>query len=103
MARRRPSNAIAPSDITLPELFFDRRRAMQLAFAAGAAAGLGRYDEVFAAEAAAADRFKVPRNAAMSIADAPNKWEEITGYNNFYEFGTDKSDPAANAGTLKPS
>jgi len=29
--------------------------------------------------------------------DKPNTWEEITGYNNYYEFGTDKDDPAANA------
>lgn len=27
--------------------------------------------------------------------------EKVTGYNNFYEFGLDKADPAANAGTLK--
>lgn len=33
----------------------------------------------------------------------PNKWEEITGYNNFYEFGTGKADPAANAHTLTTS
>lgn len=29
-------------------------------------------------------------------------FKDVTTYNNFYEFGTDKSDPAANAGTLKP-
>jgi sulfoxide reductase catalytic subunit YedY len=28
-------------------------------------------------------------------------WEDVTGYNNFYEFGTDKEDPAANAGRLR--
>ena len=32
----------------------------------------------------------------------PNTWEEITTYNNFYEFGTDKSDPAKHAQTLRP-
>jgi len=30
----------------------------------------------------------------------PNSWEEITNYCNFYEFGTGKDDPAANAGQL---
>ena len=29
--------------------------------------------------------------------DKPNTWEEITTYNNYYEFGTDKEDPANNA------
>ena len=33
--------------------------------------------------------------------ESPNSWEEITTYNNFYEFGTDKADPAKRAGTLK--
>lgn len=28
--------------------------------------------------------------------------DKVTGYNNFYEFGLDKADPAANAGSLKP-
>ena len=32
-----------------------------------------------------------------------NKFEEITGYNNFYEFGTGKSDPAKYAGQMKTS
>ncbi|MGI9367388.1 MAG: protein-methionine-sulfoxide reductase catalytic subunit MsrP [Ruegeria sp.] len=31
----------------------------------------------------------------------PNTWEEITSYNNYYEFGTGKDDPAMNAGSLK--
>ena len=30
----------------------------------------------------------------------PNEWEDITSYNNFYEFGTGKSDPAKYAGAL---
>lgn len=30
----------------------------------------------------------------------PNSWEEVTSYNNYYEFGTGKEDPARNAGML---
>ncbi|HED09342.1 MAG TPA: protein-methionine-sulfoxide reductase catalytic subunit MsrP [Caldithrix abyssi] len=30
-----------------------------------------------------------------------NSWSDITGYNNFYEFGTGKSDPARNARSFK--
>ncbi len=37
-----------------------------------------------------------------STGETPTRYEDITGYNNFYEFGTDKGDPAANSGTLKP-
>ena len=35
--------------------------------------------------------------SALSTSDSPNSWEEITTYNNFYEFGLDKRDPARHA------
>jgi sulfoxide reductase catalytic subunit YedY len=38
-----------------------------------------------------------------SLRDAPNSYEDITTYNNYYEFGTGKGDPARNAHTLQPS
>jgi sulfoxide reductase catalytic subunit YedY len=38
--------------------------------------------------------------SAFSTDEKPNTLEEITTYNNFYEFGTDKGDPAAHAGAL---
>jgi sulfoxide reductase catalytic subunit YedY len=38
----------------------------------------------------------------LSTKEAPNTFEQATQYNNFYEFGTDKEDPAANAGSFKP-
>ena len=38
----------------------------------------------------------------IGAGEMQNTYEEITTYNNFYEFGTDKSDPGKNAGTLKP-
>ncbi len=41
--------------------------------------------------------------SVFSTTDAPNTLEEITTYNNFYEFGTDKGDPARNAGALTTS
>ena len=33
--------------------------------------------------------------------DKLTPWEDVTGYNNYYEFGTDKEDPARNAGQLR--
>jgi len=38
--------------------------------------------------------------SSFSTDEKPNTFEEITTYNNFYEFGTGKRDPAANAGSL---
>lgn len=42
-----------------------------------------------------------PGPAAFAIADKPTPLKDITSYNNFYEFGTDKDDPARNAGSLR--
>jgi methionine sulfoxide reductase catalytic subunit len=35
-----------------------------------------------------------------STDETPNSWDDITSYNNFYEFGTDKGDPSRHAGAL---
>lgn len=40
------------------------------------------------------------RPSEFSTDEAPNSWEEITNYNNFYEFGSGKEDPARNAHAL---
>lgn len=39
----------------------------------------------------------------LSTQQPPNAFDEITGYNNFYEFGTGKADPAANSGKFRPA
>jgi|SRR5215217_1219471 len=48
--------------------------------------------------------------SAVALKGAPSRYstdekktprEDVTGYNNFYEFGLDKEDPARNAGKLK--
>lgn len=87
---------IPPSEITPREVFLDRRRF--LAGATAAAAGLGTAAPALAEEMA----MKLPaaRNAAFSTTDAPTAKKIITGYNNFYEFGMGKSDPAASASKM---
>ena len=67
------------ADVTPQHLFLNRR-----SFIAGAAA--------LAAGPALA--------AGFSTDEAPNSLEEITNYNNFYEFGFGKTDPARFAGAL---
>jgi sulfoxide reductase catalytic subunit YedY len=44
---------------------------------------------------------KAARNAALSLQEAPTAFQSASTYNNFYEFGTDKEDPARLAHTLK--
>ncbi|HUH39644.1 MAG TPA: protein-methionine-sulfoxide reductase catalytic subunit MsrP, partial [Castellaniella sp.] len=45
-------------------------------------------------------RLQAAPNPGLSVGDDPNSWEDITTYNNFYEFGTGKGDPAQNAGQM---
>ena len=103
MRKRRPHD-IAPSEITPPEVFFNRRRALLAAGLAGGASAL--LPAAARAQNAprgldTAARPKYSRNPRYSVNEAPTSFEDITGYNNFYEFGTDKEDPKKNAGRLK--
>ncbi len=90
---------IAPSQITPAEVFFNRRKLLAGALASGASAFVG------AAETAppTGRPLSFKRNAQWSVTETPNKYPEITTYNNFYEFGTDKDEPAANAGKFRTS
>ena len=85
------------SEVTPERLYLDRR-----SFMVGAAAlALAP----FGAEATATPQgapLKAPRNEAYKLDDAVTKFESATTYNNFYEFGVNKEDPARLAHTLKP-
>jgi len=75
------TNDLTRADVTPKGLFMNRR---QLMAGAGAVLGAG----LIGGQARAQDALE------------PNTFEEITTYNNYYEFGTGKTDPAANAHTL---
>jgi len=51
--------------------------------------------------AGAADRPDFGPGHPFRTNEAPTEYEKATGYNNFYEFGTDKEDPARLAGSLR--
>ena len=98
------------SDITPREWVQGRRGALRHLLASTSALALGTMPSIGAAQALApAQRpgklAPLPAKAsALPGAQAMDKltaYKDASGYNNFYEFGTDKSDPAANAHTLK--
>lgn len=94
--RMNRSNRIKPSDITPPGVYFNRRQILAAGVAAGATLAL----PVSAASPGGA-KLKATRNPKFSVSDAPNSYDDITTYNNFYELGTGKADPAANAHTMR--
>ena len=88
------------SEITPREVYLHRREWLRQAAAGGVALALG--NAAFAQQGKAAKlpgvKSAVPGAVVM---DTPTAYNDATSYNNFYEFGTDKSDPARNAHTLK--
>ena len=89
------SPKILPSDITPPDRYLSRRALIAGGLGVAAVHGMGAFGAKAFGQAAAALTFE--RNASLSVADAPNSYQDITTYNNYYEFGTDKSDPSQNA------
>ena len=86
------------SEITPERLYLDRRT-----FLAGVGAlVLGAAEAEAAPAVPQGAPLKAARNDAFSLKEAPTKLESATTYNNFYEFGVNKDDPARLAGTLKP-
>ncbi len=73
------------SDVTPKPLWLNRRQLIAGAAALTATPALARIEAA---------------SSAYSTDAEPNSLEDITSYNNFYEFGTDKSDPARYAGGL---
>ncbi|MDP2821163.1 MAG: hypothetical protein Q8O52_00580 [Sulfuritalea sp.] len=86
MLIRRPDD-IAPSDIA-PRSLFDRRREFLRLSAGTALAGMFP---------AAQAKLGSGRASIHSSTETPTPLKHVVGYNNYYEFGTDKEDPARTA------
>jgi len=113
---RRPGQDVPPSEIT-PEALYLRRRefirnaALFTATSAGVGGGLlwlmqgGRSDPkppaTEVATAVAQPALTIARRGPYDTDEAQTPYRDVTTYNNFYEFGTEKSDPAELAGTMR--
>ncbi len=97
MLIRKPGK-ISESEVTPYELYLNRRRFI------GRAGRIALLGAIAPSSLAAGDL--VPGEAEAATLgpqeDELTPYEDVTTYNNFYEFGTGKADPARNAGTLKP-
>ena len=92
-----------PEKLVTPERDYRNRR--QFIKEMGIVAGAGISAGVFAAEPTAAGNLKLypgKRNPKHNLKVKLTDKAWATGYNNFYEFGTEKEDPARNAHTLNP-
>jgi len=97
MLIRRPAD-IAPSEITSRELYRARRDFMAYSGRLALAGAVSLALPWTAADAAALANVQANK---MALSDKPTRQKDVTSYNNYYEFGVDKDEPAKNAGALK--
>ncbi len=98
MLIKRPSDIVA-SEITPRAVFEDRRRFLVNA-GLGLAAGAAMWHGMPAPARAAAAKLGPLADSPFSTSEAQTPYKSVTSYNNYYEFGTDKEDPARNAAEL---
>jgi len=106
------------SEITTPELYQRRREflktgALYTATSVGVAVGLSQLSGLGSADppkkppplpatGAGAPAWKIARRGEFQIDEAQTPYEDVTTYNNYYELGLSKSEPAEQAFHLKP-
>ena len=91
---------VRSSEITPKDVYLRRRQFLQASAAAMVAAGCGALPGL--SEAQGRVKLTGPiKKSPFSTTEKVNLYEHVTSYNNFYEFGTDKTDPKANARNFK--
>lgn len=109
-SREPPESEVTPEALFLRRREFIQRAALFTAAAVGVGGGLlaltGGDGELEAAPAKKGQTLATgPASAAsarFNTDEAKTPWRDVTTYNNFYELGLDKSDPARNAASLRP-
>jgi len=94
---------IPSSEITPRDKWLNRRNFIAAAAATGAVAiGGERLSEILApaGRVHAATKLQTVKSPLTTTGEELTSFQDITHYNNFYEFGENKSDPAQNAGVL---
>lgn len=106
---RQGRSLLAGETVTPPGIHARRRDVLRWASAAGAATLAGAWPAVAGARQVTPPGELAPlasQPSAVAGAQATDEltsWENITQYNNFYEFGAGKTDPFDNAYTLQTS
>jgi sulfoxide reductase catalytic subunit YedY len=98
MARDRK---IPSSEITPLSSYLGRRELLALGAAGAGALLLGGRAALAAPKEQHGAKLPSVKQSSYTVDDKKTPFADITNYNNFYEFGTDKDDPARNAGKLK--
>jgi methionine sulfoxide reductase catalytic subunit len=96
LIRSASANPIVASEITPRALSEHRRLVLQ-----AAALGLSSVPASWLCAQTSGAQKLATRPGPFPLMEKPTAYKDVTTYNNFYEFGTEKSDPAKYAGSLK--
>src|SRR5260221_8332348 len=100
----KPPSDIPSSQITGKSTYLNRRQFIRAAGVTAAAAAAGVAGDALLEASQPAPHGRKLENvkpSQFSTTEKPNSWEQITTYNNYYEFGTDKDQPSSLARGLK--
>jgi len=100
----KPKSGLSYADVTPRDVYVNRRKFLQGLGIAGAAALAGeRLYSAFAPRVAYAGTKLTTVKSGYTVDEKVTSMNDVTHYNNFYEFGTDKGDPAKNAQKFRTS
>jgi len=102
LLRKQPDLTYA--DVTPKDVYLNRRKFLKAAGLTGASilAGRGLWELAEpSSHALAGAKLNVALKSPFSTTEKQNSYDDVTHYNNYYEFGVDKTEPAKNAGSLK--
>ncbi|GAC1662770.1 MAG: protein-methionine-sulfoxide reductase catalytic subunit MsrP [Candidatus Acidiferrum sp.] len=94
------------SDVTPQSVYVNRRRFLRALGIGGAAAVVGGGSWELGSNASrvyATSKLNIASKSPLSTTEKQTPYDDVTHYNNFYEFGTDKTDPAKNSQKFRTS
>lgn len=97
----KPSD-IKPSEITSKSVYLSRRKFLKTSINTGIAGSVAGSGILMSSDAQAAKLDNIQKSPYSTIGEDLTDYDSITTYNNFYEFGTNKEDPAKYSGQFNP-
>ena len=104
LIRQKKTSEVASHEITPEHVYLNRRTFIQATGLIAGSLALGATAGHAAVMPAKGAKFADVKKGYSKLGekDTPTTFEAVTTYNNYYEFGTGKDDPAQNAGPFKP-
>ncbi len=98
LIKSKSNSDLAENQVTPEKLYLNRRQIMRT-FGLGAAAAV-LSPALKIGKLQAHPKIAIQKSTDFAGEEKPNTFEDITSYNNYYEFGTSKEDPAKYSGGL---